>query len=109
MEGLKGVELLMVYALGFAVFLAAIAVWILAFRWMWKQRGIGFAQGWFEVVDRRALIEDAMSHRVPANSKPPVGTGAAPSATAVAPGGGTVPASWRTVGAPRYLVPVEKK
>jgi hypothetical protein len=82
MEGLKGVELLMVYAVGFAVFLAAIGVWILAFRWMWKQRGIGFAQGWYEVVDRRALIEDAMSHRVTANSNPPVGTGHATAARA---------------------------
>jgi hypothetical protein len=35
--------------------------------------------------------------------------GDAPSATAVAPGEGTVPASSRAVGAPRYLVPVEKK
>ena len=28
-------------------------VWLALYRWMWKQRGRGFAEGWFEVAERR--------------------------------------------------------
>lgn len=109
MEGLTGVELLMVYALGFGVVLAAIAVWIVAWRWMWKQRGIGFAEGWFKVVrDQRAAeeqayqrgLEDAWSGHVirPQSTGVRIQTSAAPE-----------PAKRAPAGPPRYLVPTEKE
>ena len=109
MEGLRGVETLLVYVLGFGVFLAAVAVWVLAWRWMWKQRGIGFAEGWYEVADRRAAATSQ------AANKPP----GAPLAGAVARPEGETPntpkrpspelAARAPAGPPRYLVPTEKE
>jgi hypothetical protein len=109
MEELRGVELLMVYALGFGIVLAAIAVWILAWRWMWKQRGIGLAQGWFTVVDQRARGEPA-----PPSVRWEVMRGGERSTVPV---DGTLPASTPApeppkrapAGPPRYLVPTEKE
>jgi hypothetical protein len=109
MEGLRGVETLLVYVLGFGVVLAAIAVWIIAWRWSWKQRGKGFAEGWFEVAERRArgtavgalsgVPSSGPAERRSVSLEPtlPLST-PAPERTKRAP-----------VGPPRYLVPTEKE
>jgi len=42
-------------AIGFLIFIVGpFLIWLALYRWMWKQRGRGFAEGWFEVAERRA-------------------------------------------------------
>jgi hypothetical protein len=109
MEGLKIIEELFVVALGVGFILAAVAVCLGAWRWMWKQRGIGFAEGWFQVVDQRdihARTRGAAPAQAPGHGEsttesrmiPPLGGTWAPEPTKRAP-----------VGPPRYLVPTEKE
>jgi len=109
MEEQRGLELLLVYALGFGVVLVAIAVCIGAWRWSWKQRGIGFAEGWFEVAERRAqgTAAGALSG-VPSSGRAgeTVHREGALSRTEPPP---PEPAKRAPVGPPRYLVPVEKE
>jgi hypothetical protein len=109
MEWLKGVEQLAVLALGCAVFLAAIAVWILAWRWMWKQRGIGFAEGWFEVAERRARGEAAPPRVEWKVMRGGDATGVPPADIRPESTPAPEPTKRAPVGPPRYLVPVEKK
>jgi len=109
MEGWTGVETLLVYALSIGTVLALIGAWIMLWRWMWKQRGIGLAQGWFQVVDQRARGEPAApsvrwelmrgggTKGVPPDADLPRST-PAPEHPKRAP-----------VGPPRYLVPTEKE
>ena len=109
MEGLTGVELLLVYALGFGMILAAIAVWIIAWRWTWKQRGIGFAEGWYEVAERRARGTAAGA----LSGVPSSGAGERAGVPTEPTLAGTPPPPERTkrapTGPPRYLVPTEKE
>lgn len=107
-----GVGETVVGLLGFGVAVAMIAALVGAylglFRWMWKQRGRGFAEGWFEVAAR----QQRDSRRALAPPVPSVGPGERRAGTAQVevepkpPG----PASEKQLvsGPPRYFVPREK-
>jgi len=109
MEGLRGLELLLVYALSIGVVLALIGAWILAWRWMWKQRGIGFAEGWFEVAERRAQGEAAPPRVEWKVMRGGDATGVPPADIRPESTPAPEPAKRAPVGPPRYLVPTEKE
>jgi len=109
MEEQRGLELLLVYALGFGVVLAAIAVWVLAWRWMWKQRGIGFAEGWFEVAERRAQGTAAGALSGVPSSGPAERRSVSLEPTLPLSTPAPEPTKRAPVGPPRYLVPTEKE
>ena len=109
MEGWTGVETLLVYALSIGTVLALIGAWIMLLRWMWKQRGIGLAQGWFSVVDQReqdaaARARDRVQAPLPGERSAVAKGSLAPPSTPAAE-----PLRRAPVGPPRYLVPTEKE
>jgi len=93
---------------------AAVAVALLCFivmvplgiwRWMWKQRGIGFAQGWFEVQERhygRGAVAPLTGHVVPGAEKGTVGV---PQSEAEPQAPPPAPEKRATTGPRRYIVP----
>jgi hypothetical protein len=109
MEGWTEVERLLVYALGFGMVLALIGAWIMLWRWSWKQRGIGLAQGWFTVVDQRG-IHASTRGAAPAQAPRP-GERMADSAMVSSPPSTPAPEPTKRApaGPPRYLVPTEKE
>jgi hypothetical protein len=109
MEGLRGLETLLAYALGLGMFLALVGAYILLWRWMWKQRGIGFAEGWYEVAERRAHGTAGVGFSgVPSSGR---GKGeAVPEKSGVHPQPpAPEPTKRAPAGPPRYLVPIEKE
>jgi len=109
MEGRTGVDVF----LGFLVFLGLLGIvgmiYIAAWRWMWKQRGIGLAQGWFTVVDQRARGEPAPPsvrwELMRGGEKSGVSDTAAPPGKFAGPDQGTAKPREPV----RYLVPTERK
>ena len=109
MEEQRGLELLLVYALSIGTVLALIGAWIMLWRWMWKQRGIGFAEGWYTVVDQRD-IHASTRGAAPAQAPRP-GERTADSAMVSSPLSTPAPEPTKRApaGPPRYLVPTEKE
>ena len=106
LEFLRGLAGLWVIAL-FVVF----GFWIYAccIRWLWRRRGQGFAEGWFEVAEKRAQAGAGL----PEKPAPQVGAGERSDFPEVVKSQPTPPppqpGKRPAAGPPRYLVPREDK
>ena len=109
MEGLRVIQVFV----GAMVFLGFVGVVLVVYawgiRWLWRERGKGFAEGWFQVVDQRAgeqTADEAFNMGYEAGRR----FGAKP-VPAPAPGKpqSAESAKRAPVGPPRYLVPTEKE
>ena len=92
---------------GFVALVVIVYAW--GIHWLWRERGKGFAEGWYEVADQRltgaGLASTARAPSPGPGEKGVVGHGAAAPGASPAP----EPSKRAPVGPPRYLVPTEKE
>jgi hypothetical protein len=101
------------FFVGAMVFLGLVGVVLVVYawgiRWLWRERGIGFAHGWYTVVDQRD-IHASTRGAAPAQAPRP-GERMADSAMVSSPPSTPAPEPTKRApaGPPRYLVPTEKE
>ena len=98
---------------GLVIFVGFVAcvVWVYAWgiRWLWRERGKGFAEGWFEVAERRARGEAAPPRVEWKVMRGGDATGVPPADIRPESTPAPEPTKRAPVGPPRYLVPTEKE
>jgi len=109
MEGLRVIQVFV----GAMVFLGFVGVVLVVYawgiRWLWRERGKGFAEGWYEVADRR--LTGAGPESTARAASPGLGESTTESRMIPPPAGTWAPEPTKRapVGPPRYLVPTEKE
>jgi hypothetical protein len=98
---------------GLVIFVGFVAcvVWVYAWgiRWLWRERGKGFAEGWFEVAERRAQGTAAGALSGVPSSGPAERRDVSLEPTLPLSTPAPEPTKRAPVGPPRYLVPTEKE
>ena len=92
---------------GFVALVVIVYAW--GIHWLWRERGKGFAEGWFEVAERQAQGEAARPRVEWKVLRGGEGTGVPD--TVVPPGKFTGPdqGTAKPLGPVRYLIPTERE
>ena len=109
MEGLTVVGWLVGAMVFFGFVALVVIVYAWGIRWLWRERGKGFAEGWFQVVDQRDI--HARTRGAAPAQAPGLGASTTESRMIPPPAGTWAPEPTKRapVGPPRYLVPTEKE
>jgi len=109
MEGLTVVGWLVSAMVFFGFVALVVIVYAWGIRWLWRERGKGFAEGWYEVAERRAQGTAAGALSGVPSSGPAERRDVSLEPTLPLSTPAPEPTKRAPVGPPRYLVPTEKE
>jgi hypothetical protein len=109
MEGLTVVGWVVSAMVFFGFVALVVIVYAWGIHWLWRERGKGFAEGWFEVAERRARGTAAGALSGVPSSGPAERRDVSLEPTLPLSTPAPEPTKRAPVGPPRYLVPTEKE